>query len=119
MNIRHLTPLRLAMGLAACVVLSAHAQSPAPSPAPSSAPAYPHLARSLAATCANCHGTNGNAKGDMKPLSAIPAERIIKMVKEFRSGEQPASIMHQISKGYTDEQITLIAQYFAAQKPTH
>lgn len=111
MNTRHLTQLRLAMGFAASLALTAHAQSPAP--------AYPHLARSLAATCANCHGTNGNAKGDMKPLSAIPAERIIKMVKEFRSGEQPASIMHQISKGYTDEQITLIAQYFAAQKPAN
>ena len=24
-----------------------------------------HLARNLAATCANCHGTNGNARGDM------------------------------------------------------
>ena len=55
--------------------------------------ADPNLGRNLAATCANCHGTNGNARGDMKPL-----------------------IMHQISKGYTDEQLDLIATYFAAQK---
>jgi hypothetical protein len=32
------------------------------------------LARNLAATCANCHGTNGNARGDMKPLAGVPPE---------------------------------------------
>jgi cytochrome subunit of sulfide dehydrogenase len=76
------------------------------------------LARNLAATCANCHGTNGNARGEMKPLAGVPAEKIIAMMADFKSGNLPATIMHQISKGYTDEQIKLIAGYFAAQKPT-
>jgi cytochrome c553 len=74
-----------------------------------------HLARNLAATCANCHGTNGQARGDMKPLAGVSAEKIIAMVNDYRSGDQPATIMHQIAKGYTDEQIKLIAQFFAAQ----
>lgn len=75
------------------------------------------LARNLAATCANCHGTNGNARGDMKPLAGVQAEKIVAMVNDYKSGALPATIMHQISKGYTDEQIKLIAGYFAAQKP--
>ena len=75
------------------------------------------LARNLAATCANCHGTNGNALGEMKPLAGVPAEKLMAMVADYRNGNQPATIMHQISKGYTDEQIRLIAGYFAAQKP--
>ena len=74
-------------------------------------------ARNLAATCANCHGTNGNARGDMKPLAGVSAGKIIAMVADYKSGEQPASIMHQIAKGYTDEQIKLVAAYFAAQQP--
>jgi cytochrome subunit of sulfide dehydrogenase len=74
-----------------------------------------HLARNLAATCANCHGTNGQAKGDMKPLAGLSADKIVAMVADYKSGAQPATIMHQISKGYTDEQIRLIAAYFAAQ----
>ncbi len=74
-----------------------------------------HLARNLAATCANCHGTNGRAKGDMKPLAGMPADKLIAMVADYKSGAQPATIMHQIAKGYTDEQIRLIASYFAAQ----
>ncbi len=74
-----------------------------------------HLARNLAATCANCHGTNGQARGDMKPLAGLAAEKILAAVADYKSGAQPATIMHQIAKGYTDEQIKLIAGYFAAQ----
>lgn len=76
-----------------------------------------NLARNLAATCANCHGTNGNARGDMKPLAGLAADKIIAMVADYKSGAQPATIMHQIAKGYTDEQIKLVAAYFAAQQP--
>jgi sulfide dehydrogenase cytochrome subunit len=73
------------------------------------------LARNLAATCANCHGTNGAARGELKPLAGVPANKLVEMVAEYRSGNQPASIMHQIAKGYTDEQIKLIATYLSAQ----
>lgn len=73
------------------------------------------LARSLAATCANCHGTFGQARGDMKVLAGTSADEIIALVNKFRSGAEPATIMHQISKGYTDEQLKLIAGHFAAQ----
>lgn len=76
-----------------------------------------HLARNLAATCANCHGTNGNARGDMKPLAGMPADKMLAMMADFRSGNQPATIMHQIVKGYTDDQVKVLAAYFAAQKP--
>jgi cytochrome c553 len=74
-----------------------------------------HLGRNLAATCANCHGTNGNARGDMKPLAGVSAEKILAAVADYRNGNQPATIMHQIAKGYTDAQMKLIAEYFAAQ----
>lgn len=76
-----------------------------------------HLARNLAATCANCHGTDGRAVGDMKPLAGVSASKIVAMVADYKSGNQPATIMHQIAKGYTDEQIRLIAEYFASRKP--
>lgn len=79
--------------------------------------ADPLLARNLAATCANCHGTNGQARGDMKPLAGLSADKILAAVADYKSGAQPATIMHQIAKGYTDEQMRLIAAYFAAQKP--
>ncbi len=74
------------------------------------------VARSYAATCANCHGTNGQARGAMVPLAGLPKELIVTQMKAFKEGTRPATIMHQIAKGYTDEQIDLIAGYFATQK---
>jgi cytochrome subunit of sulfide dehydrogenase len=76
-----------------------------------------NLARNLAATCANCHGTNGQARGEMKPLAGRPAAATITLMAEFKSGNLPATIMHQVAKGYTDEQVKLIANYLAAQQP--
>lgn len=76
----------------------------------------PDLGRNLAATCANCHGTNGNAIGEAKSLAGQPADEIIQKVADFRSGDQPATLMHQIAPGYTEAQIKLIAEFFAAQK---
>jgi cytochrome c553 len=35
---------------------------------------------------------------------------------DLKTGRKPATIMHQISKGYSDEQIQQRAAYFAAQK---
>lgn len=80
--------------------------------------ADPNLGRNLAATCANCHGTNGQAvKGaGMDALAGMEKAKILQKLADFKSGDKPASIMHQIAKGYTDEQLDLIAAYFAAQK---
>ena len=78
----------------------------------------PNLARNLAANCANCHGTNGKAVpgAGMEPIAGEPKDKLVRKIKEYRSGVRPATVMHQISKGYTDEQIDLIAGYLAAQK---
>lgn len=80
--------------------------------------ADPNLARNLAATCANCHGTNGNAlKGaGLDTLAGLDKAKAMQKLADFKSGDKPASIMHQIAKGYTDEQLDLITTYFAAQK---
>ncbi len=76
-----------------------------------------NLGRNLAATCANCHGTNGQARAEMPSLAGKPAQATVALMAAFKAGQVPAAtIMHQIAKGYTDEQIGLIAAYFAAQK---
>lgn len=75
-----------------------------------------HLARNLAATCANCHGTNGKSLGGMESLAGEPKEKLLQKLADYRSGDKPATIMHQIVVGYTDEQLDLITTWFAAQK---
>jgi cytochrome c553 len=80
------------------------------------APATPAQARSWAAGCANCHGTNGQAQEGNVALAGLPKEVIIQKMQAYKAGQQTATIMHQLAKGYTDEQIEAIAGYFAAQK---
>src|SRR5574341_1381347 len=70
----------------------------------------------LAAACAMCHGTGGHSFGGNEPLAGMPKDELVRKFKEFRSGAKPATIMHQLSKGYTDQQLDQIAAYFAAQK---
>lgn len=74
--------------------------------------------RSLAATCANCHGTGGKAlDGAPVPgLAGLPKEHIVQQMQAFKSGARPATIMHQLAKGYDDAQIEQLAAWFAAQK---
>lgn len=75
-----------------------------------------NLARNLSANCANCHGTNGRSVAPMAALAGQSRDYIARQMRDFRDGKRPATIMHQLAKGYTEEQIDLIAGYFAAQK---
>jgi len=74
-------------------------------------------ARRLAAPCAICHGTEGRAvTKDVVPLAGLPREHIASQMRAFRDGQRPATVMHQIAKGYTDAQIDALAAWFSAQK---
>lgn len=74
--------------------------------------------RSLAATCANCHGTNGQATqgSAVVGLAGLPRDYMLQQLRAFRDGTRPATVMHQITKGYSEPQLEQIASYFAAQK---
>jgi sulfide dehydrogenase cytochrome subunit len=72
--------------------------------------------RSLAASCASCHGTNGIAKPGMESLAGRNKDELLKLMLDFKSGKKPATIMHQLSKGYTDQELEQLAAYFAALK---
>jgi cytochrome c553 len=54
--------------------------------------------------------------GGNETLAGMPKGEMVRKFKEFQSGAKPATVMHQISKGYTDPQLDQIAAYFAAQK---
>ena len=100
------TPMLFAVGLAASLSIQA------------ATAADPQYARSLAATCFTCHGTDGRSVDGVPPsLAGQNRDYLLKQLQEFRDGKRPATIMHQHAKGYTDEQLALIAGYFAAVTP--
>ena len=75
-------------------------------------------ARVRAATCATCHGTDGHAQPGMPALAGRDAAELHKLLLDFRSGNRPATIMHQHVAGYSDEELRQITAWFAAQ-PGH
>lgn len=80
------------------------------------AQADPLQVRSWAASCANCHGTDGRAETGNDSLAGADKDDMLKKLMDFKSGAKPATVMHQLSKGYSDEQLAAIAAWFAAQK---
>ena len=94
--------LRIAFAMLACIAVQAHAQD---------------RPRQLASACGICHGTDGRSvTKDVVALAGLPREHIATQMRAFRDGSRPATVMHQIAKGYTDEQIDSLAAWFAARK---
>jgi cytochrome subunit of sulfide dehydrogenase len=78
----------------------------------------PNYARDIAATCTACHGTDGRSVGGIPPsLAGQDRNYLLQALKDFKAGNRPGTtIMHQHAKGYTDEQLELIATYFSNVK---
>lgn len=74
-------------------------------------------ARSMAATCYSCHGTDGKSHSAIPPLAGMDKSYFIEQMKDFKSGKREATVMHQHAKGYTDEEFEQMAAIFAAIKP--
>src|SRR5262245_25536105 len=102
--------IRLDISAAATVLASlalagaAAAQSVSPDPI-----------RYVASNCANCHGTLGRSSGAMPSLAGLQKPYFVEQMRLFRDGKRQATIMHQIAKGYSDQQIEQLADFFAGQ----
>lgn len=71
--------------------------------------------RRLYASCAGCHGTDGKtAPGSILPsLAGQSRDALVASMKGFQDGSRPSTIMQQLARGYSSEQIDLIAGYLA------
>ncbi|MEO8279291.1 MAG: c-type cytochrome [Ideonella sp.] len=89
--------------------INAQAQIPANDDSPAGA-------RLLAAGCVSCHGSEGQPPTGGLPLAGLKEADFTSRMHEFQSGQRPATVMHQIAKGYGEPQIAILARYFAAQR---
>lgn len=116
---QRIAPLVAAVAVAAS--FDAAAQQPA---TPAAAPPPPAFAasnlsekgvRSMAASCSMCHGTDGKAvpQSPVAGLAGRSSADISGAMAQFKAGTKPATIMHQIAKGYSDAEVAALADYFS------
>jgi cytochrome c553 len=110
----------LALSLAAAAVASlALAQTP-DRPAPAERYAAPIGNAGTpppgASSCSGCHPASSSVDTPVGRLVGRNPAEIIAAVQAFRSGQRPATVMDRISKGFTDDEIKAIAEWYGAQK---
>lgn len=72
--------------------------------------------RVWAAACAACHGSEGRSPGAIPAIAGRDAATLHRTLLEFKNNQRPAAtVMHQHTKGYTDDELLRIAQFYAAQ----
>ena len=77
----------------------------------------PPSATMLSNTCAGCHGTFGSSVGPASPtIAGISRDYFIETMLAYKEASRPSTIMIRIAKGYSDEEIELMADYFSRQK---
>lgn len=100
-----LAAIWLAMGMV--VSIGAQAQPREPSP----------LQVSIwASSCMACHGPEGRAEGTGLTIGGRPADDLLGKLMGYKSGQLQATIMHQHTRGYSDGELRLIANYFSSLK---
>lgn len=72
----------------------------------------------LANTCAGCHGIDGSSTGPAIPsIAEISTEYFIEAMNDYKNKDgRYNTIMSRIAKGYSEEEIKLMADFFAKQK---
>ncbi|MDH4134366.1 MAG: c-type cytochrome [Gammaproteobacteria bacterium] len=74
----------------------------------------PASAANMAANCFACHGPNGVSPGSIPSLHSLTANNISEMLKAFKNGHRPSTVMNRHAKGYTNTEIEAISSHIAS-----
>lgn len=102
------TGLFLAL-IAGALALPALAQGAKPA-APPAATLY------LAGNCTSCHGTDGNAVSAIPYLAGKDKQYLREQLRLYKSDVLKVTLMNQLAKGYSDDELSLLADYYSKTK---
>ncbi len=69
----------------------------------------------LANNCAGCHGTFGHSAQPMPIIAGLSESYFSQVMRQFKSGDRPSTIMGRLARGYSDREIDEMAAFFATQ----
>lgn len=93
--------LRFCAALLALLSAGVCAQNPLQLPTP------------LSLGCSGCHGTYGQALSAMPVLAGRDEAALLEQLRAFREGRRTGTVMHQIARGYTDEELVQLARFYS------
>jgi sulfide dehydrogenase cytochrome subunit len=64
-----------------------------------------------ATSCSGCHGTGADAAPAR--IQGRPVAEIVELMRSFRTGERPATVMDRIARGFTEEETRAIAEWLS------
>jgi cytochrome c553 len=68
-----------------------------------------------ASSCSGCHPANRDATTPVPRLAGRDPAEILQLFQAYRSGERPATVMGRIAKGFTDDEVKAIADWYRTQ----
>ncbi len=69
----------------------------------------------LSSQCSTCHRLDA-FEGGIPPLGHLPKDYFIIAMREYKSGRRDNPAMVSVATALTDEEITALATYYAAQR---
>jgi cytochrome subunit of sulfide dehydrogenase len=68
----------------------------------------------LAGGCAGCHGVNGQGSHGVPAIAQTQTRaEFLAMMAAFRANERANTIMGRVSRGYSEDEIALLAAHYA------
>ena len=67
----------------------------------------------LALSCAACHGTDGKSPGAIPTIDGRSVKEMKDALTGFKNGTRAGTVMPRLAKGYTDQEIDVLAEYFS------
>jgi cytochrome c553 len=73
----------------------------------------------FSATCASCHGVNGEGMGTFPKVAGLDAAAAAAKLNDYRAGKQmgqQTAVMAGVAKGLSDGDISMLSEYIATLK---
>ena len=72
--------------------------------------------KAKAATCAGCHGANGEGVPPNPVLAGMPEAKFVQAMKDYKSGKRPNPVMKSFADPLSDQDLANLAAYYASLK---
>lgn len=77
----------------------------------------PNRVEMLANACTTCHGADGGGSLKVPKLrEELEIKDFVLTMQGFKTGKEKATVMDRIAEAFNDEEIKLLADYFAGVK---